>query len=455
MKNQKHFSELTNAVLYDEDHHLLDDELGRLCRRHYELGICSDYTAGILLQRMRKHQLFLAFSGMPFRSPRLGHGNLVLGRDFQGHLVYIPIPFLNAHTLLVANSGAGKTTMSRLYALQVARHLRGLWLFDLRKREYRLLRRYLAAMGINLIIVPGRALKLNILQIPEGVEPSDFIPRIADCLTLVLALPPRASKIFQTTLHKLYRNFGVFEGKRLFPTLFDLFLAVKTDTDLNPPARLAILDSLEPVLRSIGPNIAYRRGWSTEDLARRHLVLEFAGLTETDKNLLLNYLLVSEFISRVARGVSNPRMDFLVMVDDAQRISSISQEHHSPVGDLITFIRGTGIGLFLGTQSTHGLLPQVMANTSLKILGRVGSMGDYLEMGRVMGLTSEQVQWAQHHLRPGLFIGQVGEGDWRYPFVFEVPRPKFDLDATEGTDSDPADRDPLPELPVTPMEDQS
>ena len=29
--------------------------------------------------------------------------------------------------------------------------------------------------------------------------------------------------------------------------------------------------------------------------------------------------------------------------------------------------------------------------------------------------------WCAHHLVPGLFVGQVGEGDWRYPFLFQVP----------------------------------
>jgi hypothetical protein len=71
-----------------------------------------------------------------------------------------------------------------------------------------------------------------------------------------------------------------------------------------------------------------------------------------------------------------------------------------------------------------------------------------MEMGRTIGLNGEQVQWSQHHLRPGLFIGQVGEGDWRLPFVFEVPCPKFDQINPEDSEDDVVERNPLPELPV-------
>ena len=28
-----------------------------------------------------------------------------------------------------------------------------------------------------------------------------------------------------------------------------------------------------------------------------------------------------------------------------------------------------------------------------------------------------------HNMRPGLFVGQASEGDWRYPFLFTVPKP--------------------------------
>ncbi|MCP4377993.1 MAG: hypothetical protein GY794_17690, partial [bacterium] len=97
----------------------------------------------------------------------------------------------------------------------------------------------------------------------------------------------------------------------------------------------------------------------------------------------------------------------------------------SAIADLIGLIRGTGIGLDLSVQSANGVLPQIISNTAAKVLGRCGSMADYSAAGGSMGLTAEQVRWAQMNLKPGVFIGQLGEGRWRYPFVFNVPLMKF------------------------------
>ena len=41
-----------------------------------------------------------------------------------------------------------------------------------------------------------------------------------------------------------------------------------------------------------------------------------------------------------------------------------------------------------------------------------------------MGLTREQIFWCAHNMVPGMFVGQVSEGPWRYPFLFRVPRMK-------------------------------
>jgi len=134
--------------------------------------------------------------------------------------------------------------------------------------------------------------------------------------------------------------------------------------------------------------------------------------------------ILSEFTSRIARGVSNACMDLWICLDEAQRLCS-SSNHTSAMADLIGLIRGTGIGLDLNLQSAHDVLPAIISNTATKVLGRCGSMADYASAGHSMGLTSEQIHYAQMNLRPGLFVGQLGEGSWRYPFLFQVPPVKF------------------------------
>lgn len=413
------FSPLTQNVLYCLRNGLLEDELGKSILEIYQAGVCDDEIVRMFENRVAKHKYQQAFYGMiPFNIPKLAKGDYVLGLDKNGKELRSFIQFLNANILTVSSAGAGKTTLSYFWNLQIATHIRAMWLFDLRKREFAILKPYLARLGIDLIILPGRSLKINPLQLPIGVEVSDWIPRVADMLIEVLGLAPRASKLLQAKLFPLYRK---FEGENLFPTLYDLFEEIKKDKNSNHAARTSILDSLEPVLLSLGPQVlAYRYGWTTEDLATLFLCFELAGISETDKNLILNCSILSVFTSRIARNISNPKMNLWICVDEAQRICA-SSNNTSAIGNQIGLVRGTGIGLGLSLQSMDRVLPQIVSNTASKILGRCGSMADYASAGHSMGLNAEQIQWAQMNLEPGLFICQLGEGLWRYPFVFRVP----------------------------------
>lgn len=435
------FSKLTEEAIYCYRNGLIDDELGRAMLHIFQAGVCDPAIANMFSRRAAKHQFQQAFYGsFPFKTPKMPTGDYILGLDQNNQEIRSHMQYLNAHTLTVAGSGAGKTMLSRYKVLQLAQHLRGLFLFDLRKREFRILRKYLARLGITLHILDNKTLRFNPLQIPAGVGVSDWIPRIADTLVSVLGLPPRASKLLQTKLFPLYQQFqGRKEG---YPTLFDLFEAIKQDKDSNPQARLAFLDSLEPVLWSLGPKVlAWRYGWTTHDLAQKHLVFELAGCSETDKNLLLNSLILSEFCSRIFRNISNPKMNLLIVFDEAQRLCSASSDL-SAIADLIGLVRGSGIGLDMSLQSLNAIHPHVISNTATKVLGRCGSLADYTAMGHSMGLNPDQIQWAQLNLEPGLFIGQLGEGSWRVPFIFRVPKMTFPSES----DTEYLDSNPFPEL---------
>jgi len=432
------FSPLTEDVLYCRHNGLLEDDLGRSILQIFHAGVCDETVAGMIKRRVLKHKFQQAFYGSaPFKTPNLVKGNYTIGLDENGKEIRSWIQFLNAHSLTVAGSGAGKTIFSRFKVLQIAQYVEGLFLFDLRKREFAILKPLLARLNLDLEILPARSLKINPLQLPLGVVISDWIPRVADMLVGVLELPPRASKLLQAKLFPIYRKFE--NRKNEYPTLFDLFEAIKRDKSSNHQARIAILDSLEPVLLSLGPEVlAYRCGWSSNELARKHLVFELGGVSETDKNLFLNSLILSEFTSRIARGISNPKMDLWICLDEAQRLCS-STNRTSAIADLIGLVRGTGIGLDLSVQSANGVLPQIISNTATKVLGRCGSMADYAAAGSSVGLTAEQVRWAQMNLKPGKFIGQLGEGNWRYPFVFNVPLMKFPkLPANGHSSTDPS-----------------
>ncbi len=208
-----------------------------------------------------------------------------------------------------------------------------------------------------------------------------------------------------------------------FPTLYDVHRAVRDNQRANPQARQAILDALEPILFSLRDVLSYRRGWSTKDLADKRIVYELGGISDAEKDLILNTLLYQEFTSRIAQGISNASMSLWVCCDEAQRLVSPA----NPTGglsDLLSLVRGAGIGVDLAVQNAH-VVPSILSNTAVKVIGRCGSASDYDVIGQAMGLTVEERRYLAHKLVPGTFLTQLGEGSWRYPFLCRVPRMEF------------------------------
>jgi hypothetical protein len=457
MKNSDGISKRTKQVIYGLDHDLFEDDQGEAVLRCWSHGITDELVCGTIEGRVVRHQFKAAMRRSPFNEPRLDKGDLVFGVDPRNpkRLIRVPIQWFNEHGLTIATTGSGKTTRSRFYALQVAGRIQGVWLFDLRKREWPILKPYFTRLGIELIIVPGRLLRLNPLQVPYGVDPADWVANVSDMFVGVLDLPPRASKLIQTVLFRLYHSFGVFDGAVLYPTLFDLLDSVKTHPDANPQSRAAIVDALEPVLLSLGPKVlGYRLGWTTRDLARYCLAFEFAGLAEVDKNLLLNTLLLSEFMSRIAQGVSNVLMNLWICLDEAQRLCmASSRAGDSAISNCIGLIRGTGIGLDLSVQSTDAVSAQVVSNTGIKMIGRCGSYTDVTAAGHCMGLNADQIRYIQQKLQTGTFVCQLGEADAggsRQPFLCRIPPMNLKPPGTHGSPgpTGPCDLGPLKGLPV-------
>lgn len=425
-RRTKPYEDLEHFLEMTKDLDVFKGDEGRALLACYQRGILDGFVIDRI--RWKAQRAFREFKeeGGAFLPPQLCRGDFVFGLDRHGRRLLTFIQFLNAHTLIVAGTGAGKTTLSKLYALQIACSVKGMWLIDLRKREYRALRPLLAQMGIDLKVIRDRKLCINVLQVPLGVEPIRYAAAVADLLVSALGLPPRASTLLRTTIIRLYRAHEIMDGGRQYPTVLHLCEAIRSDRNANAQARQAALDQLEAVLEALGPEVlGYHCGWAVHELAKQHLAIELDALPPACKHLVLGYLLTAEFMSRIARGASNPKMDLWIAFDEGQRLLAQHQEAagngENPILDLLGLIRGTGIGIQASVLGTHGLSPKVVNLTGTKIVGRLGSISEYTTAGRYIGLSPEQITWCAHHMVPGLFVGQLAEGPWRRPFLFRSP----------------------------------
>lgn len=426
-------SQLEKDILTGKKLGSFDDFKGQQLLKCFEHGIHDNFIINEILKRVRTAQRRIAQSGCPFLPAKLHHGNFIIGYDLWNNKLLTDVQYCNAHTLIVAGTGAGKTNLSKFRAIQIAPLVRGMWLIDIRKKEYRFLRPIFARMGIDLKIIRGHKFCLNPLEVPYGVKAPEYAAVISDLLVTVLNLPPRASILLKSTIIKLYHQYGILDGGEKFPTLFHLHKAISDDKNANPQARQATLDNIETILLELGPDmLAYHRGWSVNELAKQYLALEMSGLSEQSKELIILTLLMQEFISRIERGISNPFMDLYIAVDEAQKLFCQHRDSSSYGGnaliDFIGLVRGTGIGIEISVLTTHNLSISIPNLTATKIIGRCGSEQEYTTACHYAALNSEQIEWFAQHSVPGLFTAQLGEGNHRYPFLFRIPMLNEDFD---------------------------
>ncbi len=169
-KKKTHLPPLAQDMLYGLEMDVFEGDVGQALVAIWSAGVADQRIVDMIRYRVFKERYRQAFSRMPFRLPHLTKGKLVLGFDLQGRPIVIPVQYLNDHALVISGTGGGKTNRIRFVTLQIAPRLRGMWLFDLRKREFRALRPYLARLGINLVILPARQMRINPLQVPLGVD---------------------------------------------------------------------------------------------------------------------------------------------------------------------------------------------------------------------------------------------------------------------------------------------
>jgi hypothetical protein len=418
---------------YAKAHGLLEDRLGRAIQRSFSYGIATSFGYRVVGRRVVRDMIRKVL-GIPFDEARRSRGDLILGRCLvNDQLVFCLLSVLLEPLLLLGSTGAGKSSLLIFWILQIASNPRiaskivGQWVFDFRKSGLRVIKEILEPLGIEFINCLARDLKLNILQVPNGMDPRAWAQNVAEMLVRILGLPPRATKLLRATILKLYRDFGVLDGGANYPHLGELSNTIAANKKANPQARMAILDSLAPILHSMEACLTYRRGWNSCDLAKHRILFELGGVSDVEKNLIVNYLVLSEILSRdsAQRENRDSAPQLAVTCDEALRLIGGSSDQSS-MSDLVTVARGLGIGIQLCIQNLPSLqhCRNLIGNTPTRIVGRLSSPSDIDTVCSLMALTREQRQWMLHHQQRGMWVAQLGIGD-RRPFVFRSPKVDF------------------------------
>lgn len=362
--------------------------------------------------------------GSPLAVPSAMSGSLLLG-EHPGGPAWVELGGPQAHILQAAISGGGKTCTDYFLLLQLAHSAQGLWVIEFGKREYRHLVPLFAREGKRLYVCRAEQLCLNPLASPdEKIDPASWDSILVDMAALALRFPLASRNLFLTRLRDLQESKGVSSGRDC-PTLFELRDAVSRGPG-SSQLKATILNRLDAVLTELGPDVlGQATGFPIPDLANECIVFELDGRSYLAQNLLCTYLLGSLFAYRAAcpEGRRGP---VIFCLDEAQRVYSqraetASAEGPSYLSTMTSLVRGADVTLMVNVQTTYDLSRSIMANSSIKVMGRLGEHDDYVTFGRSMGMAGEQIEFCKRTLRPGLYAARVGGGDFQEPFLLRVP----------------------------------
>jgi hypothetical protein len=454
---KNHKTSLLDDVVWGVQHDAFNGDLGQSLLRAWSVGAGDGHVAEMIQQSVRPLRIRELFGELsPFRKPRLTDGDLTLGLDTERQPIRIPKDWLTSGMLLISNTGGGKTNFISFVALQLALLRCRVWISEMYKTHMRHLRPLFRKSGEDLVILRACDWKVNLLQAGQ-CRPASYLAMIRDLLVRLLGLPPRAQSILHQACHELYRRFGIWEGNtKAFPCLFDLYEFVRSTQGLNVAARDAILDRLGSLLLALTPRCAaYRSAWQATDLVQHSIVFELRGASELVKQVLLEPMLHSLLQLQIERGAIKNPLNLFVAFEDAQRFfgahPAMPGSEILPMAELAGVVRSSGIGLGVLAQTAQGLAKSLLPNLATKLFGRLGTHEDFTLLGTDIGMTHSQVDWAKRKLSPGTFIGQASEGDWREPFVFNVPLLRINPTVAESDVIDSIK--PLSMVPLVPADE--
>ena len=214
---------------------------------------------------------------------------------------------------------------------------------------------------------------------------------------------------------------------KAFPCLFDLYEWIHATPGLNAAAREAILDRLGTLLVSLTPRAAaYRRAWRPVPTW-----LRFSVCFEMRS--------ASELVKQVPPRAGTPRGDALG--DGSRRgerqdkplrcvrgqpnassmLKSPAETSRRWMSWRASFAAVARASELI-VQTLQGMSSRLLPNLATKIMGRMGSNKDYRELGSDLAMSREQLEWARRNLRPGTYILQASDGDWRTAFASSESR---------------------------------
>lgn len=360
---------------------------------------------------------------------------------------------LNKHTLVCGITGSGKTTTVKQIiacaAKQISEDGAGIpfLVIESAKREYR----HMACVDAKRVYTLGKpqlnSLRINPFYILPGVNPQTHIDYLKDLFHASFSFYGPMTYILEKCLHNIYtgkgwdltlglhpmlanmrssidrydiqdiqRKYALISHKFLFPTMGELKseieryirdeMAYEGEVAGNIKAAIeARLDSLCGDAKGFMFNT--HEYLDMDALLSANAVIELEGLADdSDKAFCVGLMLIyiSEYrqVRKEASGNSPLELKHLLVIEEAHRLlknmetERTSENLGNPKGkavehftNIVAEMRSYGQGVIIAEQIPTKLAPDVIKNTSNKIVHRLVSADDQLVVANAIGVAPQ------------------------------------------------------------------
>jgi len=348
-----------------------------------------------------------------------GEDSIILGNTkFKGRETSqrysIPISDFKRHTLVVGQSGTGKTTTAKniIYELH-QKSIPCLIIDPCGKKEWR----DMAVPIKDLRIFTARTFKFNFLHVPEGVDAANHIDSITECFIARWPNEGILTEHITMIFRRAYRNtnWDLENCLRGRPVLIaDLFEAVKdVANELDYDAKFQ--QRLQGAFKSrfgtlsdcpfLGVMFNVTKGLTIPELLNHPTLLEFDGMSGDNMALVTSLLITGISLYLKSQNRTNSDLQHVLLIEEAHRIlkniahSSTNDGHSSKqnaiqnIVELLREARGLNLGCIIVDQVPSKLAPEVIKLPAMTIIHQLKEPYERETIGPAANLTKAQIDY--------------------------------------------------------------
>lgn len=371
--------------------------------------------------------------------PKDEDGELHLGVNLSQKNVNLPVEILKKHAFVCGVPGAGKTnTMLHLcYLLWKTCHVPFLVL-EPAKKEYRAL----SQTDIEELIVfsPSAGsrfpIAINPFEFAEGLSLSEHIQNLMDVFEGAFPLTPPLPALLDRAIEGVYKNHNwdtddVNDGSKEYPTMSELYSRLEYElehTDYDGEVRGNMKSALEMRIgsllrRDLGNVFDVRVSTiKPEDIMKKPIIIEMESLGTGPSNFMTLMLctLIREVLKANPICEEKRKLRHVLFIEEAHNLiasetKDMGADEANPkvaatnyIVKMLAEVRALNEGIVIADQLPTAMAPEVIKNTSLKIVHRLTSQDDRMLVGSTMSASGTQMEELATYMPGNALISYEG-----------------------------------------------